>query len=205
MSAVNRDTRLAAKVGVGDTARAETELPLSPDELLDFLRDIERLIRLNPLLAIECWMPAEWGFRFAGHNESNDRPFEISVRVDQDDDTGLNLRYDTGLKQITTLRVESAEGGSRLIVNEHYPVIEDQLDPRLAEVDKSLVPWVAAIHRHLWARRRWAWLPGWGLWNERFMLGMPPRQRRIVRLLIWTSLLEFIFFIALVLVWRAVT
>jgi hypothetical protein len=86
---------------------------------------------------------------------------------------------------------------------EHYPRIADADDPRVAEVDKSLVPWVTAIRSHMLARRRWGWLPGWRWWAESFMLAMPPRQRRIVRLLVWTTVLEFLVFLGVVLVWRA--
>jgi hypothetical protein len=199
VSAADRDATL--KVGSGDTATAETTLPFSVAEIRTFLSDIPRLVRLNPQLAIERWVPAEWGFRFAGRNESNDRAFDLGVLVDRAGD-GLILRYDTGLKQATELAVAPAEEGARLVVTEYYPRIEDPQDPRVAEVDKSLVPWVAAIRRHLLARRRWSWLPGWQWWTERFMLSMVPRSRRIVRLLVWTTIAEFAVFLGLVVVLR---
>ncbi len=91
-------------------------------------------------------------------------------------------------------------------MTDHYPRIEDPQDPRLAEVDRTLVPWVAAIRRHLLARQRWGWLPLifplWRWWNERFLLHMAPRQRRIVRLLVWISVLEFLVFLGVVVVLR---
>jgi hypothetical protein len=189
--------------GDGDSARAETELPLPPDELFGFVRDVERLLRLNPQLAIARWTPAEWGFRVTAHNESNDRAVDVGVLVDIDAATRIiNFRYDAGLKQGTRLSVEPAPLGARLVVVEDYPRIEDPADPRVAEVDKSLVPWVAAIRRHLLARRRWGRLPGWRWWNESFMLRMAPRSRRIVRLLLWISLLEFLVFLGAVAVLR---
>ncbi len=195
------------KVGAGDTATAETSFPLTPAGLFEFLSDIERLIRLNPQLAILRWLPTEWGFRFAGHNESNDRAFDLAAVVDiAPDERSITLRYDAGLKQATTFDIEPAIGGSRLIVTDHYPRIEDPADPRVADVDKSLVPWVAALRRHLLARQRWGWLPlifpVWRWWAERFMLAMPPRQRRIVRLLVWTTALEFLVFLGVVVVLR---
>jgi hypothetical protein len=120
--------------------------------------------------------------------------------------SGLVLRYDAGLKQETELVVAPAEEGARLVVIERYPRIEDPQDPRVAEVDKSLVPWVAAIRCHLLARRRWSRLPLvfplWHWWAERFMLSMVPRSRRIVRLLIWTTVIEFAVFLGLVLALR---
>lgn len=197
MSVADRTKTLAA----GDAAIAETTLPLPPGEVRAFLDDVGRLLRLNPLLAIERWVPAEWGFRFAGRNESNDRAFDFGVQVERGADDIL-LRYDAGLKQATRLRVETVAEGTRLVVTEHYPKIDDPQDPRVAEVDRSLVPWVAAIRRQLLARRHWGWLPGWTWWSERFMLAMLPRQRRIVRLLLWVSLFEFVVFLGLVVVLR---
>ncbi len=208
MSLADRATSLSIeKVGAGDTATAETSFPLTPAGLFEFLCDIERLIRLNPQLAIQRWLPAEWGFRFAGYNESNDRAFDLAAVVEiAPDERGITLRYDAGLKQATQLRVTSAAEGVRLVVIEHYPRIEDPADPRVADVDKSLVPWVAALRRHLLARQRWSRLPLifplWRWWNERFMLALPPRQRRIVRLLVWTSALEFLVFLGVVVVLR---
>lgn len=192
-----------AKVDAGDTARAETTLPLPPGELDGFLQNVPRLVRLNPLLAIERWIPAEWGFRYAGHNESNGRDFDLGVLVEPGTNgAALTLRYDGGLKRMTRFSLEPDVAGTRLVVTEHYPAIEDPADPRLADVDKSLVPWVAAIRRHLLARRRWGRLPGWRWWQENFMLSMVPRSRRIVRLLVWTTVIEFVIFLGVVVVLR---
>lgn len=202
MSAAGRQPPLAL-AGPGDTARAEIAVPLAPAALADFLADVERLFRLNPLLAIESWRACAGGFHFVAANESNGRRIDAVVAVERAaDGSTLLLRYATGLKRATRLAVTASAGGARLVVTEHYAAVEDPADPRLAEVDRSLVPWVAALHRHLRARRRWGWLPGWRWWHERFLAGLAPRQRRIVRLLVWISLLEFIAFLGLVLVWN---
>lgn len=186
---------------MSDSARAETEIPLSPEALFDFLGDSGRLFRLNPCLEIEAWKPDTSGFRFMAMNDTNDRHIDAGVGVVLG--TGmLTLNYDIGLKQSTVFTIEQAATGARLVVTDHYPHIEDPLDPRLIDVDRSLVPWVAAIRRHLINRRRWGWLPGWEWWNERFLLGMPPRQRRIVRLIVWISVLEFVVFLGAVAVLR---
>lgn len=190
----------------GDRASAETTLPLAAAEIREFLSDIPRLVRLNPLLAIESWTRTERGFRLAGRNESNGRPFDLGVTASfAPADEALVLRYDGGLKRTTTFVVEPAAGSARLVVAEHYPHVDEPQDSRLAEVDRSLVPWVAAIRRHLLARRRWSGLPLfplWRWWHERFLLSMPPRGRRIVRLLVWTSVAEFAIFLGLVVVLR---
>ncbi|MDP2826436.1 MAG: hypothetical protein Q8O52_27585 [Sulfuritalea sp.] len=180
-----------------DRARAETQLPIGADAVFEFVSDIERLLRLNPHLEIETWRRLPDGMRFAAQNEMNGRRIETAVRIETTRATrSIVLSYADGLKRATTLAVESGDGhGCRLVVTEHYPVIEDAQDPRVAEVDRSLIPWVNAIRRHLLGRRRWGWLPGYGWWAGRFMLGMPPRQRRIVRMIVWVSLLEFVIFL----------
>lgn len=209
MSAVDCAASLA-KVGAGDTpqevtagdaARAETLLPLPAAEVAGFVRATERLWRLNPHLEIRAWLPRENGFSCTAHDELGDRTFETDATVETTAER-LLLHYAAGLRQSTEIRVEAAPDGSRLIITDHYPRIEDAQDPRLVEVDRTLVPWVAAIRRHLLARRRWGWLPGWRWWHERFMLRMAPRSRRIVRLLVWISVLEFAVFLGAVAVLR---
>ncbi|MFH1870522.1 MAG: SRPBCC family protein [Pseudomonadota bacterium] len=180
-----------------DQVRAETWLPLAPAVLFEFLADIERLLRLNPHLAVETCQPLPDGVRFAAQNETSGRRIETLVRVETRQSTRtVVLSYASGLKQATTLMVEAADGdGCRLVVTEHYPVITDAQDPRVAEVDRSLGPWVDAIRRHLLGRRRWGRLPGWRWWHERFLPGIAPRQRRIVRMIVWVSVLEFVVFV----------
>jgi hypothetical protein len=191
----------AARIGTDsaqeDRVRAETQVPIGADALFEFIVDIERLLRLNPHLDIASWQRLPDGMRFAALNETTGRRIETAVRVE----TARSLRtivlhYADGLKQATTLTVEDGDDdGCRLIVTEHYPLIADAQDPRVADVDRSLIPWVAAIRRHLLARKRWGWLPGWRWWHEKFLPGMPPRQRRIVRMLVWVSVLEFVVFL----------
>jgi hypothetical protein len=181
-----------------DSARAETQIPLDADAVFEFVSDIEHLLRLNPHLEIETWQRTPDGMRFAAMNETTGRRIETAVRVETTRATrSIVLTYAEGLKRATTLAVESGDGqGCRLVVTEHYPVIEDAQDPRVAEVDRSLIPWVDAIRCHLIDRQRWGWLPGYRWWTGRFMPGMPPRQRRIVRMIIWVSLAEFVVFLA---------
>jgi hypothetical protein len=58
----------------------------------------------------------------------------------------------------------------------------------------------AALRCRLLGRQPWGGLPGRRWWRARFLPGLPPRQRRIVRLLLWVSLGEFAIFLTLVLV-----
>lgn len=188
-----------------DHVRAETQLPIDADAVFEFASDLERLLRLNPHLDIEAWQRMPDGMRFAAQNEANGQRVETAVRVETMPATRrIVLRYANGLKRTTTLSVEDVEDqGSRLVVTEHYPAIENAQDPRVAEVDRSLVPWVGAIRRHLLGRKRWGWLPGYLWWVGPFMLGMPPRQRRIVRMILWVSVLEFAAFLLIVAIFWA--
>ncbi|KAF0167059.1 MAG: hypothetical protein FD157_221 [Rhodocyclaceae bacterium] len=180
-----------------DCARAETQVPIDADAMFEFVSDIERLLRLNPHLDIEAWQRIPDGMRLVAQNETTGRRIETGVRIETTPATrNIVLSYSDGLKRATTLAVEGGNGqGCRLVVTEHYPFIEDTQDPRVAEVDRSLIPWVNAIRRHLLDRKRWGWLPGWRGWHEGFMAGMAPRQRRIVRMIIWISVLEFVVFL----------
>ena len=190
-------SRPDAGAATEDRARAETEIPLAADAVFDFMADIERLLRLNPHLAIETWQRLPDGMRFTALNETTGRRIETAVRVETTPaDRTILLSYAEGLKRATRLTVEeSGADGCRLIVTEHYPLIDDAHDARVAEVDRSLIPWVAAIRRHLLDHQRWAWLPGWRWWHESFLPGLVPRQRRIVRMIVWISVLEFIVFL----------
>lgn len=190
----------------GDSACAETELPLPAFEVAAFVRDVEPLWRLNPQREILRWQALPGGFEFAVRDEASGHTLESFAAVTDfpgpGDDCRLVLRYTAGLRLATEIEVTVIPGGARLTVIDRYPRVEDPQDPRLVEVDRSLVPWVAAIRRHLLARQRWGGLPGWRWWNERFMLDMAPRSRRIVRLLLWISLIEFVIFAAAVVVLR---
>jgi hypothetical protein len=180
-----------------DCARAETALSIDVDAVFEFVADVERLLRLNPHLEIDTWQRLPEGMRLAALNETTGRRIETAVRVETASATrSIVLRYADGLKRTTTLTVEGGDGlGCRLVVTERYPVIADAQDPRVAEVDRSLIPWVKAIRRHLLHRKRWGWLPGWHWWHEEFLPGMAPRQRRIVRMIVWISVLEFLVFL----------
>lgn len=184
-----------------DVARAETALPVSGEAVEALLDDVERLFRLNPHLLIERFTPFPGGFHLAARNDSNGRDIATTVLV-QRESRRLRLSYDRGLKRETRLTVEPRREGAQLVITEHYPRIEDPADPRVAEVDRSLVPWLVALRRHLLGQARWGRLPGWRWWQERVLLSLAPTQRRIVRLLVWITILEFFLFLVAILVLR---
>ena len=110
----------------------------------------------------------------------------------------FTLDYAGGLKQATVISVqELAPASSRLVVKDCYPAHLDatEREARRSEVDNSLVPWGAALRLYFLRHARWGWLPFYGWFQDRFWLKMPPRQRRIARLIIWTTALEFVVFL----------
>ena len=183
----------------GNAAWAKADIPLSPQDTFLFLSDIERLFRLNPHLDISGWHEQPGTPRrckLSALNETNGCRYDVRMRMeDVRENESIKLVYDRGLKASTEFRVEPACGGSSLTITDHYHPVKDQNDERLKEVDRSLVPWLAAIRGHIAGLARYGWLPGYRWWAGHFMLGMPPRQRRIVRMIVWVSLLEFVVFL----------
>lgn len=173
-----------------NSAWVEAEIPLPPAELLAFCRDLERLWRLNPQLTLDAWQTMSDGFALRAADETDGRRIDVVGRY-EDMPGGFRVTYEGGLKRATEFAISPRGDGSLLrVVERYWPVPE-----AAAAVDHSLVPWVAAVRRHVVARSRWQRVPGWRLWSERFMLSMPPRQRRIVRMIVWLTLIEFVVFV----------
>lgn len=187
-----------------NAAWVEAEIPLPPAVLLEFLADSERLWRLNPCLAIASWQGSEDGFALQADNEATGRRVEVKARRETLAD-GFRISYDSGLKLSSEFRVAPRGDGSLLTVTERYAPVDGPDDPRAGESDKSLLPWIADLRRHIVAQARWGRLPGWQWWSEQLMLSMPPRQRRIVRMVVWLTVIEFVVFLGLVVVYRLAT
>lgn len=195
----------AAQAGE-DSARISVDLPLSSGDVYVYIQKIERLFRLNPYLEIKSWQEDTPGRIYPGKqiridslNEMNGLHQSVCMSVgDVQPDISYSLSYDSGLKQATVFTVEGITPVScRLTVKERYPseISSAEREARLNEVDKSLVPWGADIHKYFTRRARWGWLPFFGWLQDSLWLGMPPRHRRIARLLIWTTVLEFVVFL----------
>ena len=190
-----------------NAAWASLEIPLSKRSLFDFLSNPERLFRLNPHLEIEGWqrLPDQAGarlYRLSALNETNGRRSEVSLRAEPlGENSGYILHYASGLKRSTELRIAPAADGSLLTITDHYHPVSSDSDERLGEVDRSLVAWAGAIRHHLKGQARCGGFPGYVWWTERFMLGMTPRQRRIVRMITWVSVLEFVVFLLVALIY----
>jgi hypothetical protein len=189
---------VSAPAADDDAAWVKVEMPLPPAALHAFLADVERLLRINPWLEIDRFERAfDGSLRLAGRNLSNEQSLDVAVRVVETlPGRSLTLRYDRGIKRETRCEIEAAGAGSILTITETYDTPPPQeREARLKEVDRSLVPWAAALRAFLLHGARWGWLPGYRLYMRRVWLPMTPKQRRITRLVVWTTLIEFVVFL----------
>jgi hypothetical protein len=185
-----------AGTGEPNLAWVRIDTPLAPGELRQFCADLERLYRINPLLEFLEWRvvgPGRW--HMGVRNLSNGQELATGLEL-APTPQGLLVRYTQGLKDATELRVEPAGQRARLIITDRYPVMDaEEAARRAGEIDRSLVPWGQALHRYLRAYRRWRGLPGWGWYMRRVWQPMRPAARRIVALIWWLTLLEFLAFL----------
>ena len=178
-----------------DAAWASVELAVPADHIRRLLANPVLLLRINPCLEFErLEQSSRDKLSLAAINESNGCRIATDVRmIDQPSPPQLALHYATGIKRETRFAIEPVAGGARLTITETYgPPGEGSTS--LDEVDRSLLPWTAALRRHLKRGARFGWLPGYARLVEGFWLSMPPRQRRIAWLIIWTTPLEFVLF-----------
>ena len=192
-----------------DAAWVSIDTPFTPAQLFEFIADAERLFRFNPYLEIQVWQSAQRRIIEGGQihlkylNEMNGFARELELTVsDFTPGVGYTLNYSEGLKRATEVRVEACDKGAVLHIKDYYHAVEEkpeeaseEREARLKEVDRSLSPWGAAIRRHLISLARWSWLPFYRALRERFWFGMAPRSRRISRLIIWITVLEFVVFV----------
>jgi hypothetical protein len=185
---------MAEPAATQNAAWVDIELPLAPEQALDYARNVERFLRLNPHLEIARFEHAAVGrYRLEGLNEMNGLAISCGLTLQDAGAEGFRLHYDSGLKLATAVTAAPHANGALLTIRESYRQPESDAD--LAQVDRSLTPWGVAIRRHLLGLSRWSWLPGYRRWRERVWLGMRPRERRIVRLIAWVTALEFVVFL----------
>lgn len=177
-----------------NAAWVSIELPLAPQQALGYARNVERLLRLNPYLEIGRFeRTADGRYRLEGLNEMNGLAVSCGLTFRETGAGGFRLDYDSGLKLATEVTAAPHPSGALLTIRETYR--QPQSEAELAQVDRSLTPWGIAIRRHLLGLARWNRLPGYRCWRERIWLDMTPRERRIVRLIAWATLFEFVVFL----------
>jgi len=198
-----------------DAAWINVETPLTPAQLFEFITNAECLFRLNPYLEIHAWQCEQRRVTENGRihlkylNEMNGVARELDMTVSGfQPGIGYTLNYSEGLKRATEIKVEARTHGAELVIKDWYHAVEDKPDEppavkeaRLAEADRSLTPWGVAIRQHLLNLKRWDWLPFYQPMRERFWLTMAPRNRRISRMIIWITALEFFAFLFVFLIY----
>jgi hypothetical protein len=183
--------------GPDNAAWVDIDLPQPAQEIAAYVQDVERLLRLNPHLEISRIERAgENRYRLEGLNEMNCLAVSCGLTFQPTGLRGYMLRYDAGLKQATEIDVEPHGAGSRLRIRETYR--QPQSGAELEQVDRSLTPWGQAIRRHFLGLARWGRLPGYRRWREGLWLDMRPRERRITRLIVLATAIEFGLFVAAV-------
>jgi hypothetical protein len=185
-----------------DIAWVTIETPLSSDNLQNFIRDLERLFRINSLLEIERWeMLHNDRIAFEAFNLSNGKHLKSELNVEWID-KGLRINYDGLLKCSTSFQVESTKkGGSNLTITDDYSGIEEtQRRQRLDEVDRSLNQWGRDLYTYLQLWRRWSWLPLWCWYMQRVWQPMKPSARRVTYWIVWIALAEMALVLLLIVI-----
>lgn len=193
-------------VSVEDAAWVRVPTRLNPAEVAPLLRDTEVLLRLNPYYHFrELRETGTNSFHAAFENQSNNQQLEVDVSVEPGPADGMTLRYHSGIKRRTIVSIEPFERGSYVVLTDDYAGLsETERKEREAEVDKSLVAWGEAVRVYLLRIRRYSWIPGWRWYIRRVWIGMKPNQRRIVWLLYLITIVEFFFFLFVILMLNVV-
>ena len=111
---------------------------LSPQAMVEFCRDLERLYRINPCLEFKHWRALGGGrYRAEFRNLINRRDYVKEFTVEQCSVDEFQVCYDQGIKTRTRFHVQSAPAGSTLTVTDEYADI-DADGPDVDEIDRSL-------------------------------------------------------------------
>ncbi len=186
-----------------DVAWVMIPAPQSPEELAAYCRDVEALFRVNPYLYFSAWRqtgPASYHAEF--ENQSNGQKLAVDFDVTPGPGSGLTVTYRQGIKKRTFFTIEAHGTGSRLLVTDDYEALPAaEREARLQEVDKSLKAWGEALRVYFVRLRRWSWVPGWRWYLRRVWMPMKPSARRIVWLLFLITVVEFLFFLFVLLIY----
>ncbi len=192
-----------APIDSTDAAWVTIKTSLSPDALMGFSKDIEALVRANPYYVFKSWRESTQGHhRLQFRNLSNKQEIDVEMEVQEGPDRKFTLVYGSGLKKSTTFTIEPDDTGSILTIADDYAHLEEsERESRLAEVDKSLPAWGEALFVYFKRIKRWSWLPGWRWYMRRFWTPMSPSSRRIVWMLYLITVVEFAFFLFVLLIY----
>ncbi|MEK7759217.1 MAG: hypothetical protein AAB304_06405 [Pseudomonadota bacterium] len=186
-----------------DKAWATLQTTLRPANLRDFCRDLERLYRINPYLEFRSWKTTAPGqIHTEFRNLSNNQDYSLDLTLVQESDNAFSVRYDQGIKDATRFVIEATDRGANLTITDDYSRLQaKEREQHLDEVDKSLPAWGHAIHDYLRRHQRWGWIVPWRWYMRGVWVPMKPSARRIVWLLVLITLVEFLFFVFVALIW----
>jgi hypothetical protein len=186
-----------------DVAWVVIPAPQKPAELAELCRDTEALIRVNPyyyFASLKATGAASYHATF--ENQSNQQQVTVDFDITTGPGQGVTLNYRQGLKKRTFFTIEPYESGSRLLIVDDYESLpEAERGARLAEVDKSLQAWGEALRLYFLRLKRWSWIPGWRWYIRRAWIPMKPSARRIVWMLYLITVVEFLFFLFVLLIY----
>jgi len=186
-----------------DKAWATIPTKLRPDALREFCRDLERLYRINPYIEFRIWketVPGQVHTEF--RNLSNEQDYSLDLMLVAESDSAFSVRYAQGIKAATRFEIQATGLGSSLTITDDYSRLTgEERAQRLNEVDKSLPAWGQAIFDYLRRHQRWGWIAPWRWYMRRVWVPMKPSARRIVWLLILITMVEFLFFVFVALIW----
>jgi hypothetical protein len=168
-------------------------------DLIEFCRDVERLLRINSLYEFQEWRPAgQDRFFWRARNLANGCAIETVLRVIAQPE-GVRVIYASGLKTSTDFHVETMDtndrlassSGAVLVVTDDYSgATEDERQARSKEVDTSLVTWGRDLQRYLRYWRRWSAFGPWRWYMRRVWQPMKPFGRRVAFILIVIAVIE---------------
>ena len=174
-----------------------------PAELAPHLRDVEVLLRVNPYYYFSAWRKiGPDAYHVELENQSNQQKLALDLYVTPGPEQGLTISYRQGLKKRTYFTIEPLGTGSRLVITDDYEAVpESEREARMSEVDKSLKAWGEALRLYFLRLKRWSWVPGWRWYMRRVWVPMKPSARRIVWLLFLITVVEFLFFLFVLLIY----
>jgi hypothetical protein len=186
-----------------DAAWAQFELDQPVEAIGRLLANPILVLRLNPLVTYER-LESDAGGRLLmrARNDSNGLAIDTSATTSTDATIpALSFAFSSGIKRETRLQGETTATGSKLRITDVYGRPSDDGPQGQEAADRSLVPWTAALRRHLERDARWGRIPGYRWLAEVFWPSMTPGHRRIAWLLVWTTALESLVFLAVLAVY----
>jgi hypothetical protein len=186
-----------------DKAWVTIQTPLPLAELRSFCSRLEHLYRINPYLEFRQWRETGAGrFHVELRNLSNERDVVDDFVLEQESENVFRVRYLGGIKRHTEFRLEPFADGSRLTVTDDYGALAAaERQARAAEVDKSLNAWGHALYVFFRRWKRWGWIAPWRWYMRRAWMPMKPSARRIVWMVILIAIVEFFFFLFVLLIY----